>query len=88
MPDHEPTIHCPESISKYDENSVNYTNLKVTQSTLDGLNALIHYLGGFENGKSGRIPGHFELVMHYRALQGYDKSDKNYAEKTGMSANS
>jgi hypothetical protein len=38
---------------------------------LVGLHALIHWLKGYEmsgNG-SGRVPGAFELVMHYRSLR-------------------
>lgn len=39
------------------------------QSEMDGLNALIHWLQGFEAAGHGRIPGHHDLVMHYRALR-------------------
>lgn len=75
MPDYEPIIHCLENDNPHIENGISYENFTVSQSTLDGLNTLIHYLRGFENGKSGCIPGHFELVMHYRNLQGYDKKN-------------
>lgn len=39
--------------------------------TIVGLHALLHWLKGFEaggGGTHGRTPGHFELVMHYRAI--------------------
>lgn len=41
----------------------------ITQSSLDGLNALIHYCSGVENSGKGRLPGSFELVMFYRQLR-------------------
>jgi len=42
-------------------------NILIDQGALDGLNALIHWLDGFQEGK-GRIPGAHDLVMHYRNL--------------------
>lgn len=45
-------------------------NLTVTlfQSQLDGLCALIHFCEGIEASGKGRVPGSFELIMHYREL--------------------
>lgn len=51
----------------------------VENATSEVLEERIHYLAGMERGGGGRIPGHFELVMHYRALRGYDKDDKKTA---------
>ena len=36
---------------------------------LVGMHALIHWLEGFEKSGQGRVPGKFELVMHYRSLR-------------------
>ena len=41
----------------------------LTQSSLDGLNALIHYCEGVENSGKGRVPGSFELIMFYRTIR-------------------
>jgi hypothetical protein len=41
----------------------------ITQSSLDGLQALIRILEGMEKGGNGRISGSFELVSFYRTLQ-------------------
>ena len=43
-------------------------NTDVFQTHLDGLCALIHYCEGVEKSGKGRVPGSFELVMHYRSL--------------------
>lgn len=41
----------------------------ITEQDYQGLNALIHWLKGFEAGSThGRVPGHFELVSHFRTL--------------------
>jgi hypothetical protein len=62
MSDHEPIIHLPER-------TVTIANFWVTQEALDSINVLIHWLDGFEaSSNHGRVPGHFELVMHYRSL--------------------
>jgi hypothetical protein len=41
----------------------------ITQSSLDGLNALIRYCEGYEHNGRGRVSGGHELVMFYRQLQ-------------------
>ncbi len=41
----------------------------IHQHHLDGLCALIHYCDGVEKSGKGRVPGSFELVMHYRAIR-------------------
>jgi hypothetical protein len=39
------------------------------QSNVDGLYALINWLAGFTAGSNtGMVPGHHELIMHYRQL--------------------
>ncbi len=48
----------------------------ITQSTLDGLQALIQFLAGVEGRGEGRVPGNHELVMFYRTL-GSSISDAN-----------
>jgi hypothetical protein len=40
----------------------------VTQSALDGLQAMIRFCEGMEAAGKGRISGSFELIMFYRAL--------------------
>jgi hypothetical protein len=38
---------------------------------MDGLQQLLNWLDGFKRGSNaGDIPGHFQLVMHYRSLSG------------------
>ena len=70
MTDHEPTIHCPPNSKPHLEADIHLEKLWVTQSTLDGLNALVHWLQGFEaGGNHGRVPGHFDLVMHLRSMR-------------------
>ncbi len=46
--------------------------MHVGADTMQGMNALIHWLKGFEAGGNGVVPGHFELVMHYRSLMSHD----------------
>ena len=60
MSDHEPTIsNLPNDWA---------VTIVMHQSTIDGLVALINWLDGFEEGGHKRVPGHFELVMHFRSL--------------------
>ena len=40
----------------------------ITQSSLDGLQAMIRFCEGMEAAGKGRISGSFELVMFYRTL--------------------
>jgi len=61
MNSHEPNLHLKEEFVTIE--------ISVRQGDLDGLNALIHYLEGIEKHAGvGRIPGLFELVIHYRGL--------------------
>lgn len=63
MPDYESTVHnLPNG------GDALIIELGIWQSTVDGLCALIHWLNGFEAAGKGRVPGHFELVMHFRSL--------------------
>lgn len=40
------------------------------QDHLDGLNHLLHFVEALQkHGGQGRVPGYFELVMHYRMLR-------------------
>ena len=41
----------------------------LTQNHMNGLNALLHWCEGFSAGGHGAIPGHFELIMHHRAIR-------------------
>ena len=83
MSDHEQVAHCPPTNEPYSGNYVVIDKFQVGQNTLDGLNALIHWIKGFEaGGNHGRIPGGFELVMHYRNLRGHGQQifvEKNIA---------
>lgn len=57
-------------------------NFRVTQTDMDGLNRLIHWLEGFTAAKSGTIPGYHELVMFYRSIaQDIYQQRSNQAEK-------
>ena len=51
--------------------NADHVNIPVTlfQSQLDGLCALIHFCDGLNQAGKGRVPGSFELVMHYRELR-------------------
>ena len=57
----EPTIHFTDRI---------VISHSLWKQYADGLNALIHWLDGYEAARPGSkaVPGHFELVMHYREL--------------------
>ncbi len=62
MTNHESIIHLPE---KYEATNFQmWTN----QKTVDGLNALIHWLKGYEARGDDHIPGHADLIMHYKSL--------------------
>ena len=61
MSSHEPNLHLKEEVVT--------CKISIRQNDLDGLNALIHYLSGIEKHAGvGRIPGTFELIIHYRML--------------------
>lgn len=62
MSDYEPTV------SNLPAGSALEINIPVWQSSIDGLAALISWLDGFEAAGHKRIPGHFELVMHFRQV--------------------
>jgi hypothetical protein len=64
MTDHEPMIHLPKEKSGEIE-----FRMWTDQQTVDGLNALIHWLKGYERKGEGRVPGHFDLIMHYRSIR-------------------
>lgn len=40
----------------------------ITETDLQGLTALVHWLDGFESAKPGQIPGAHELVMFVRRM--------------------
>ena len=69
MSDHEPVIHCPPTNEPYSGNYVVYERLQVSQSTLDGMMALINWCDGFQAGGKGRVPGAWELCMFYRSFR-------------------
>ena len=60
-------IHLPPSTVPHQEPSVTCP-VWITQSNLDGLQALIKWLEGFESAGKGRVPGSFELISFYRTL--------------------
>jgi len=43
--------------------------VRLTQSSLDGMNALINYCKGLEDSGKGKVPGSFELVIFYRTIK-------------------
>jgi hypothetical protein len=61
-------IHLAPPTDKYSEASVT-TPVWLTQSHLDGLQTLMAWCDGVKSGGGGNVPGHFELVMHYRLLR-------------------
>lgn len=58
----------------------------VTQSDMDGLNRLIHWLEGFSAAKGGTIPGAHELTMHYRCIAQniYQQRDKEREKQNSL----
>jgi len=63
MTNHEPMIHLPKEKNE----EINF-QMWTNQKTVDGLNALIHWLQGHEKKGEGHIPGYFDLVMHYKSM--------------------
>jgi hypothetical protein len=63
----EPQARIPES-----SQPMTAPNIKVpvwiTEQDYQGLHALLNWLSGFEAAGKGQVPGHFELVMHFRQL--------------------
>jgi len=53
-PHHDPSVTVP---------------IWVTQSSLDGMIALMNFCDGFEKGGNGRVPGSFEVLMFYRTIR-------------------
>jgi len=45
-------------------------NLTISADTMQGLNALIHWIDGFQAADKGKVPGSFSLLMLYRTLNG------------------
>ena len=43
--------------------------IEISQAHLDGLSSLIQFLQGFHRSGGCQVPGHFELMMHYRELR-------------------
>lgn len=72
-------IHC-KTQRDHQENCETLKDYILTQSEADGLNQLINWLQGFEAARSGQIPGHFELIMHYRNMAG-NISDQRALQK-------
>ena len=56
---------------------IHIKDLTVDVTTMHGLNALLHWCKGFSDGGHGDVPGHFELVMHLRALKSQHRSQEN-----------
>lgn len=63
MADHENVIHGLSSGSE-----PTMVTVGIWQAQMDSLNALIHWLNGFEAAHGTRVPGHFDLLMHYRTV--------------------
>lgn len=63
----ESLARIPESDRPMTEPNI-HIDAWIPESHYHGLHALINWLDGFEKAKSGVIPGHFELVMHFRML--------------------
>lgn len=62
-------IHLSPSDKSHTEASVTCP-VWLTQSNLDGLQALIQFISGLERGQRvGLVPGGHELIMHYRQLR-------------------
>ncbi|MDP2621994.1 MAG: hypothetical protein Q8P46_17775 [Hyphomicrobiales bacterium] len=53
----------------------------ITQSSLDGLQALIHFCEGFEKSGKGCVTGWFEITMFYRTIQGCIRKADNAARE-------
>jgi len=60
----------------------------ITQSNLDGLQAMIQFCGGLEAAGKGRVPGSFELTMFYRQLQSAISDAEEKARETARSLSS
>lgn len=58
----------------------------ITQSNLDGLQALIQFIAGVEGRGEGRVPGSFELTMFYRQLGSAISKANDEARKAANAA--
>jgi len=79
-------IHLAEfSICKKQPHSESSVTVPVwiTQSSLDGLQALIRFTYGLRASGKGSIPGEFELIMFYRQLASAIRSADNKANGIG-----
>jgi len=57
----------------------------LTQDSLDGLNALIHYCEGARSSGGGAVPGEHELIMFYRTIkQSLHNAQCAYEDKINM----
>jgi hypothetical protein len=61
-------IHLPPSTTPGTEPSV-VCPVWITQSALDGIAMMLAYCTAMEASGKGRVPGSFELTMHYRQLR-------------------
>lgn len=64
-------IHLPQNQKRPDgvrEEASVVCPVWITQSSLDGIQAILHYCAGVEAAGKGRVPGSFELTMFYRTL--------------------
>ena len=73
MSDFEPVIHCPASHPNTEPHIE--VKLKLSQTTLDGLNALLHWAEGFSALSERRVPGVWELQSLYNDIYQQVKRD-------------
>jgi len=64
----DPPLHLPPSTQPHTEASITCP-IWVTQSNLDGIQALMQWCEGFEASGKGRVPGSFELTMFMRTIK-------------------
>lgn len=69
-------IHLPPSGQPGTEASVTCP-VWITQGALDGIAMLLAYCDGVEAAGRGRLPGSFELIMHYRQLRSAIQAHKD-----------
>ena len=61
------TEYCPNNLPEGGDAVM--VTIPVWQPTINGLYSLLNWLDGFESAGRGNVPGHFELVMHFRSLR-------------------
>ena len=59
----------------------------ITQSSLDGMQALIQFINGLEAAGKGQVPGGFDLIMFYRQLDSAIRNADNKARDIGVESN-